>query len=44
VRKRNKRKRNFGAWVGVPSIRMKPVPLVYYGNEFSGSVEQGIIS
>jgi len=39
VIRRNKRKRIFRAWVGVPSIRMKPMTIVYYGDEFSGSME-----
>jgi hypothetical protein len=34
----------FRAWVGVPSIRMKPMKIVYCGNEFLGFMEQAIIS
>ena len=34
----------FRAWVGVPSIRMRPMTISYYGNEFLGSMKQAIIS
>jgi hypothetical protein len=33
----------FRAWVGVPSIRMKPMTIVYYGNECLFSMEQAVI-
>jgi hypothetical protein len=43
-KKKEKIKIFFRAWVGVPSIRMKPMTIVYYGNEFLGSIEEAIIS